>query len=88
MNKLKSTNLASKLLTLISSTKETREALNIVPTFTTRLQAALTLGVSRKQIDKVAKELEQEGKIRFGDTMNDKYYELLPAKEDPDGSAK
>ena len=82
MNKLKYTSLASKLLTLISTTKETREALNIVPTFTTRLQAALTLSVSRKQIDKAAKELEKEGKIRFGDTMNDKYYELLPEQND------
>ena len=82
MNKLKSTSLANKLLTLISTTKETREALNIVPTFTIRLQAALTLSVSRKQIDKAAKELEQEGKIRIGDTRNDKYYELLPEQND------
>ena len=77
MKSQKSINLADKLFALISTTKETREVLNIVPTFTTRLQAALTLNVSRKQIDTIAKELEKEGRIRIGDTCNDKYYEII-----------
>lgn len=77
MKSQKSINLADKLLAVISTTKETREVLNIVPTFTTRLQAALTLNVSRKQIDTIAKELEKEGRIRIGDTCNDKYYEII-----------
>ena len=77
MNKHESTSLYAKLLTLIEQTKRTREELNIVPTFTTRLQAALTLNVSRKQIDVIARQLEADGKIRIGDTRNDKYYELI-----------
>ena len=77
MNKRESTSLYAKLLTLIEQTKRTREELNIVPTFTTRLQAALTLNVSRKQIEVIARQLEADGKIRIGDTRNDKYYELI-----------
>ncbi len=77
MNKHESTSLYAKLLTLIEQTKRTREELNIVPTFTTRLQAALTLNVSRKQIEVIARQLEADGKIRIGDTRNDKYYELI-----------
>ena len=77
MNKHESTSLYAKLLTLIEQTKRTREELNIVPTFTMRLQAALTLNVSRKQIDVIARQLEADGKIRIGDTRNDKYYELI-----------
>ena len=77
MNKHESTSLYAKLLTLIEKTKRTREELNIVPTFTTRLQAALTLNVSRKQIEVIARQLETDGKIRIGDTRNDKYYELI-----------
>lgn len=77
MNKHESTSLYAKLLTLIEQTKRTREELNIVPTFTTRLQAALTLNVSRKQIEVIARQLEVDGKIRIGDTRNDKYYELI-----------
>ena len=77
MNKHESTSLYAKLLTLIEQTKRTREELNIVPTFTTRLQAALTLNVSRKQIEVIARQLETDGKIRIGDTRNDKYYELI-----------
>ena len=82
MNNQKSTILADKLLTLIRATKETREALNIVPTFTTRLQAALTLNVSRKQIDLAAKELEKEGVIDIGETCNDKCYRLLTSSKE------
>ena len=77
MNKHESTSLYAKLLTLIEQTKRTREELNIVPTFTTRLQAALTLNVSRKQIEVIARQIEADGKIRIGDTRNDKYYELI-----------
>lgn len=77
MNKHESTSLYAKLLTLIEQTKITREELNIVPTFTIRLQAALTLNVSRKQIEVIARQLEADGKIRIGDTRNDKYYELI-----------
>ena len=77
MNKHESTSLYAKLQTLIEQTKRTREELNIVPTFTTRLQAALTLNVSRKQIEVIARQLEADGKIRIGDTRNDKYYELI-----------
>lgn len=77
MKKQESTNLCDRLLTLIEKTKETREALNIVPTFTSRVQAAITLNHSRKQIDVAAKRLEAEGKIRIGDTICDKYYELI-----------
>lgn len=77
MNKHESTSLYAKLLALIEQTKRTREELNIVPTFTTRLQAALTLNVSRKQIEVIARQLEADGKIRIGDTRNDKYYELI-----------
>ena len=77
MNKHESTSLYAKLLTLIEQTKRTREELNIVPTFTIRLQAALTLNVSRKQIEVIARQLEADGKIRIGDTRNDKYYELI-----------
>lgn len=77
MNKHESTSLYAKLLTLIEQTKRTREELNIVPTFTTRLQAALTLNVSRKQLEVIARQLEADGKIRIGDTRNDKYYELI-----------
>ena len=77
MNKHESTSLYAKLLTLIEQTKRTREELNIVPTFTMRLQAALTLNVSRKQIEVIARQLETDGKIRIGDTRNDKYYELI-----------
>lgn len=77
MNKHESTSLYAKLLTLIEQTKRTREELNIVPTFTTRLQAALTLNVSREQIEVIARQLEADGKIRIGDTRNDKYYELI-----------
>lgn len=77
MNKHESTSLYGKLLTLIEQTKRTREELNIVPTFTTRLQAALTLNVSRKQLEVIARQLEADGKIRIGDTRNDKYYELI-----------
>lgn len=77
MNKHESTSLYAKLLTLIEQTKRTREELNIVPTFTTRLQAALTLNVSCKQIEVIARQLEADGKIRIGDTRNDKYYELI-----------
>lgn len=77
MNKHESTSLYAKLLTLIEQTKRTREELNIVPTFTMRLQASLTLNVSRKQIEVIARQLEADGKIRIGDTRNDKYYELI-----------
>ena len=77
MKNLKSTTLADRLLAHIRTTKETREQLNIVPTFTTRLQASLTLGKSRKEIEKIAKELECNGVIRIGETCNDKYYELI-----------
>ena len=77
MNNQKSTTLRDRLLTLVKKTKEMRELLNIVPTFTVRTQAAITFGVSRKQIDKAAKSLEEEGLIRIGDTINDKYYELI-----------
>ena len=77
MNNQKSTSLRDRLLTLIRTTKDTRELLNIVPTFTVRTQAAITFAVSRKQIDKAAKSLEEEGLIRIGDTMSDKYYELI-----------
>ena len=77
MNKHESTSIYAKLLTLIEQTKRTREELNIVPTFTTRLQAVLTLNVSRKQIEVIARQLEADGKIRIGDTRNDKYYELI-----------
>ena len=83
MNKHESTSLYAKLLTLIEQTKRTREELNIVPTFTTRLQAALTLNVSRKQIEVIARQLEADGKIRIGDTRNDKYYELIVNKASP-----
>ncbi|MBR4029331.1 MAG: hypothetical protein IKJ08_07080 [Alistipes sp.] len=62
---------------MIEQTKRTREELNIVPTFTTRLQAALTLNVSRKQIEVIARQLEADSKIRIGDCRNDKYYELI-----------
>ena len=81
MNKQEYTGLVSRLLTLVRQTKETRELLNIVPSFTPRTQAAITLGVSRKQIEKAAKVLEGDGIIRMGDTRNDKYYELIEQKE-------
>ena len=71
MNKHESTSLYAKLLTLIEQTKRTREELNIVPTFTTRLQAALTLNVSRKQIEVIARQIEADGKIRIGNTRNE-----------------
>ena len=72
-----STSLCDRLLNLVIVTKETREAFGIVPTFITRIHAVLSLNASRKQIDAAAKQLEEEGKIRIGDTVRDKYYELI-----------
>lgn len=77
MNKHGYTSLYTKLLTLIEQTKRTREELNIVPTFTLRTQAAITLGLSRKRIEQVARKLEADGRIRIGDTIRDKYYKLI-----------
>ena len=77
MNKHEPTSLYAKLLTLIKQGKRTREELNIVPTFTLRTHAAITLGLTRKRIEEVARQLEADGKIRIGDTRNDKYYELI-----------
>lgn len=68
---------ADSLLTLICNTKEVREKLNMQPTFTTRLGASISLGLSFKRIDAMANQLAIEGKIRIGDTISDKYYELI-----------
>ena len=77
MNKQGYINLEDRLLKLIQETKSTREELNIIPTFTLRTAAAISFGVSRKQIERAAKILEEQGKIRIGDTIRDKYYELV-----------
>lgn len=75
------TTLEDRLLKLIGETKRTRKELNIIPTHTMRTQVAISFGKSRKEIERAARSLEQKGLIRIGDTISDKYYELIEQNE-------
>lgn len=75
------TTLEDRLLKLVRETKHTREELNIVPTYTLRTQVSISFGKSRKEIERAARSLEQKGLIRIGDTICDKYYELIEQNE-------
>ena len=77
MKKQENITLEDRLFKLIQDTNKIREELNIIPLYTLRTQAAISLSKSRKQVEKAAKVLQEQGKIRIGDTINDKYYELI-----------
>ena len=81
MSKQEYTALEYRLLKLIDETKRTREELNIIPTHTMRTQVSISFGKSRKEIERAARSLEQKGLIRIGDTICDKYYELIEQNE-------
>lgn len=66
-----------ELLQYITSEYERKRVANIVPPFTTDIQAANALNVSREQITEVARILEHSGKIRIGRTISNDYYEPL-----------
>lgn len=80
--------MKEQLLQYITEEYNRKKAANIVPPYTTAIQAAKALNTSREQIRPVAKMLEYSGKIRIGRTISDDYYEIVMVTKVNDDSER
>lgn len=76
------------LLQYITEEYNRKKAANIVPPYTTAIQATNALNTSREQIKTAAKVLEYSGKIRIGRTISDDYYEVVMVTKVNDDSER
>lgn len=69
--------MTERLLCYITEQHERKTATNSVPTYTTAIEAANALGISRSRVVELAKRLEDSGKIRIGRTISDNYFQIV-----------
>ena len=71
--KLQGISMKPLILEIISRIQMDKETKKIVPSHATRQEIIRTI---IQRTDKSLQELVSEGKLRTGDTINDKYFEL------------